>query len=106
MQDRKTDMTEYNKSLNFLENLKEDIADCFKRGNTIDAYLKNEYGITNIMNYEFPDLKEKDVADFSFNKVRGNTRLMGGMIRSYKESQSIIDRVINFDFAAVLDYRP
>lgn len=86
----------------YLKNLKEDIADCYRNGNTIAAYLKNELGIVDVMKSGFPDLKDKDNEDFDFSRVRGNTRLMQGKITTYKEAQGMLDKVFNFQMPVVV----
>ncbi|SFA54835.1 hypothetical protein SAMN04488511_11423 [Pedobacter suwonensis] len=99
------DLKEKSNSPDYLKNLKEDIAECYRNGNTIEAYLRNEFGITDIMKSEFPDLKDKNVEDFDFNRVRGNTKLMQGKITTYKQAQEMLDKVLNFKMPAVVDAR-
>jgi hypothetical protein len=85
--------------VDFAEMLRADIEECFREGNTIEAFLKNQYGIMNVMDHEFSDLKDKKQSDFHFNKIRGNTRLMEGNIRTYMESQEFMDKALSNDFA-------
>lgn len=96
----------YKENLKFFNNLKEDIAQCLEKGHTIKAFLKNQYGITNVMDYEFEDLKDKDCKDYNFENVRGNVQLMAGNIRTSKESEELIDEVIAYDYSALLSYKP
>lgn len=95
------EFTEKSNSPDFSKNLKDDIAECFRNGNTIEAYLKNELGIEDVMKAGFPDLKDKNVEDFDLSRVRGNTKLMQGKITTYRQAQDMLDRVLNFKMPTV-----
>lgn len=96
----------YKENLKSFNNLKEDIAECLKKGHTIKAYLNKHFGITNIRDYEFESLKEKDHKDYNFENVRGNAQLLAGNIITVKEAEQLIDEVINYDYSALLNYKP
>lgn len=90
---------------NYLENLKADIAECKRTGFTIDEFLKAKFGIVDVLNYESNDFSNKQASDFKFDRVRGNVRLMQGKIMTYQEGQELLDRVISFDMAPLLNYK-
>jgi hypothetical protein len=89
-------------SPDYLKNLQDEIAECYRNGDTIEAYLKNEFGIVDINKSEFPDLKNKNVEDFNFDKVRGSISLMQGKITTYKQAQQMLDKVFAFEMPNVV----
>ena len=76
------------------------------KSDPFEEFLRTEYGIDNIMEYEFDDLKDKDRSDFLVSLVRGNMQLKKGEIRTFKESEERFHRVRNLDFKRLLDYKP
>lgn len=88
---------EYNSEF-FLNNLREDILKSIDDDPKLDKFFAAKYGVQNVMDIDFPDLKDKDISDFNFDKVRGNTRLMEGLITTHKESSLFLDKVQKFQF--------
>jgi hypothetical protein len=104
-QEFKMQETGLNNIQDFSKSLEEDIVKYIAEGKTVESFLKAKYHITNIKDLDF-DINEKDHNEFGFMKVRGNVNLMMGNIRTYKESQKIIDEVLNYDFESLINYKP
>jgi hypothetical protein len=77
----------------------------FNGRNPVEEFLKTEYGIENVMDYEFDDLKDKDRSDYIVLNVRGNMQLRKGQIRTVKESDERFNRVSNLDFERLLRHK-
>ncbi|RYU89418.1 hypothetical protein EWM62_13915 [Mucilaginibacter terrigena] len=89
----------------FSKNLEGDIQKYQAEGKTIEAFLKARYQITDLKDLDF-DLKDKDESQFGFQKVRGSVNLMMGNIRTYKQSQDLIEEVLGYDLESLINYKP
>jgi len=89
----------------FSKNLEEDIKKYLAEGKTIEAFLKARYQITDLKDLDF-DLKDKAEENFGFQRVRGSVNLMMGNIRTYKESQELIEEVLSYDLKSLINYKP
>jgi len=68
----------------------------------LEVYLKNEYGIDNVMTYEFDNLRNKDRSNFDVSQVRGSLMLKQGRIRTFAESEERFNKVA----ARLQKYKP
>ena len=93
------------KHADFSKNLEEDIKKYLTEGKTVEAFLKARYQVTDLRELDF-GLKDKNQDDFSFQRVRGSVNLMMGNIRTYKESQELVEEVLGYDLKSLINYKP
>ena len=67
--------------------------DFFKK-NSMELYLKEEYGIDDVLAEESVDLRQNRVFNFDVSSVRGNIQLQLGKIRTPQDYKNKLDMVV------------
>jgi len=68
--------------------------DDFSKKNSMELYLKEEYGIDNVLDYEFVDLRQNRDFEYDVSSVRGSVQLQLGKVRTYKQYMDRLNMVV------------
>ena len=71
----------------FYEDFKKDLLS-YKQGD-LEKFINDEFGISDIMSVEFPDVSDVEIENFNTARVRGNISLMQGKLMTAKHIKDI-----------------
>jgi len=82
-----------------------DIDRYVSEGKTLDAFLMAKCHVNSLKELDF-DIRNKEIDNFGFEKIRGSVNLIMGNIRTFKESQDLVNEVLAYDFGPAINYKP